>query len=508
MALAATAVMAVAAVAPAAHGPTSAPFGKAYRILLERGIQLQGMVTQDDVFHLATYRDLGYTSVHWLYSNNVPNSDVTKLGPPPGFAWSRWVSGNDKLPPQGNERPYMSRCVGLALVDEQNLNEPATRDKVVALFDAVRDNPAYANTVLYTNNYGGQAPDAALGDFIKRAKPDMLFFDTYPFKSKWDASAPDHAGLVQPADLMPWASELRRYRAHSIAAGIPFGAYMQTFHSVQDYDQTVYRDPSPSELRLNNNLAVAFNAKWLTGFTYNTGASSLFTRPGGDSHPTALYAEQKLVNRRLKNLGNALVRLKPIADWSTDGTTVNMMVLRGQHSDPAHPGRPAPNALPVGFVPDRSAPDAFSEWEADKNDPYLRGWTVANVGKKNLGPATGKSLPGDVYVSWFTPLDESFDGPNFSAEIYVMVVNALTDPTGSAEDCTQEVRLNLLDSLQSVQLLDPDTGKVVTKPLPLAPESGTRRQLVLKLAGGDAALLKFNDGAPFVGAEQQTVGNH
>jgi len=365
----------------------------------------------------------------------------------------------------------------------------------------VRHNPAYANVALFTNNYGGQAPDAALGDFVTRAKPDMLFFDTYPFKSKWDASAPEHAGPVQPADLIPWTSELRRYRQHSIADRIPFGVYTQTFHSVQDYDQTVYRDPSPSELRLNNNLAVAFNAKWLTGFTYNTGASSLFTRPGGDSHPTPLCAEQKLVNHRLKNWSPALVRLKPMADWSTNGTTTSMMVIRGRHADAAHPDKPVANPLPIGFVPDRSAPDGFSEWEADKNDPYLRGWTVANVGAKNLDPATRKPLPGDVYLSWFTPLDESFDGPNFKNEIYVMVVNSLTDPGGTAADCTQEIRLNFLESVQSVQVLDPDSGKVMTQKLAPAPQSSTRRQLVLKLAGGDAALLKFNDGAPFVGVK-------
>ena len=493
------AALVIATLAPVVRAEAPS-LNKGYRLLLERGIQLQGMVTQDDVFHLSTYRDLGYTSVNWLYSNNVPNSDVAKLGPPPGFPWSRWVSDKDKMPPQGSEAAYMSQCVGLALVDEQDVRVPATLDKVVALFNAVRDDRAYANVVLYTNNYGGQAPDGPLSELFRRAKPDMLFFDTYPFKSKWDAKAPEHAGSVQPADLMPWVSELRRYRAHSNADGIPFGVYTQTFHSVQDYDQTVYRDPSPSELRLNNNLAVAFNAKWLTGFTYNTGASSLFTRPGGDSHPTPLYAEQKLVNHRLKNWGNTLVRLKPIGDWVTNGTTTSMMVIRGQHADAAHAGKPAVNPLPIGFVPDRSAPDAFSEWEADKNDPYLRGWTVTNVGTKNPDTA-GKPLPGDVYVSWFTPLDETFDGPNFKNEVYVMVVNSLTDPGGTAGDCAQEIRLNFLESLSSVQMLDPNTGRVVTQELPFAPETKTRRQLVLKLAGGDAALFKFNDGAPFVGVK-------
>jgi hypothetical protein len=502
-------------------GPVSAQaekLSKGYQLLLDRGIQLQGMVTQDDVFHLSTYQDIGYTSVDWLYSSNVPNSDVSRLGAAPGFPWSHWVSDQDHMPPQGNEAPYMSQCIGLALVDEQNLNDPAARDRMVTFFQNVQNNPTYTKTLLYTNNYGGQVSDAALADFFNRAKPDMLFFDTYPFKAQWDQNQPEHIGATLGADNLPWESELRRYRAHSLADGVPFGAYMQTFHAVQDYDHTVYRDPSPSELRFNNNVAVAFNAKWLTGFTYNTGASSLFTKPGGDSNPTPLYNEQKLVNARLKNWSNTLVRLKPIEEMHNaadsnppagpasgnpnfpDGTTTSMMFLKGKNA------AGTVNGIPIGFQDDPEAPSGYSWWEYQKNDPYLNGWGVTNQGAKNGGQK------GDVIISWFKPLDESFDGDTFNDEIYMMVVNALTDPTGSAADCTQEIKLNFMnlpdgdpdaDGNQGIQLLDPDTGKLVT---PTLSSVGTDRyQLTLTLAGGDAALFKFNDGAPFVGVTPLAV---
>jgi hypothetical protein len=513
---AATAALATAAVAALPARPAAAQvdqLSKGYRLLLQRGIQLQGMVTQDDVFHLGTYQDIGYTSVNWLYSNNVPNSNVTQLGPAPGFPWSRWVADQAHMAPLGNEGPYMSQCVGLALTDEQNLNDAGVRDNMVSFFNNVRNDPTYANTLLYTNNYGGQVSDAALADFYTRAKPDMLFFDTYPFKAQWDQSQPEHIGATLGADNLPWESELRRYRQHSIGAGIPFGAYMQTFHAVQDYDHTVYRDPSASELRFNNNVAVAFNAKWLTGFTYNTGASSLFTKPGGDSHPTALYNEQKLVNHRLKNWSNALVRLKPIADLHNasnpnppagpasdyptfpDGTTTSIMILKGKNAAGAS------NGLPIGFQDDYDAPASYSWWEYQKNDPYLNGWGVTNLGTKNGGQK------GDVIISWFKPLDESFDGDDFTDEVYLMVVNALTDPTGSADDCAQRINLNFMDlpdgdlstpGNQGIQLLDPDTGEVVTPTL--ASVGSGKYQLSLTLPGGDAALFKFNDGAPFVGA--------
>ena len=45
-------------------------------------------------------------------------------------------------------------------------------------------------------------------------------------------------------------------------------------------------------------------------------------------------------------------------------------------------------------------------------------------------------------------------------------------------------------------MLDPASGQVQTQTLPIV---NTRRQLVLDLNGGDAALFKFSDGAPFVG---------
>src|SRR2546430_16141935 len=93
-----------------------------------------------------------------------------------------------------------------------------------------------------------------------------------------------------------WYGDLRRYREHAKGAGIPLGIYRQTFHAVQDYDQHVFRDPSPSELRLNTFGAMAFNAKFFNDFVYNTGAASLFTKTFNGSGDTVtnsnvLYAE-------------------------------------------------------------------------------------------------------------------------------------------------------------------------------------------------------------------------
>ena len=452
---------------------TCAAVGKGHLILIDRGLQVQGMVTRDDVFHLNTYSNANYTSVHWLWDSNP-----SQLGVAPGFPWSRWAGDETKVPPLAGESPSMSQLVSLQLGDEWELNDPARRTRAVDWLNAIRTN--FPNTIVYMNNFGGQVNDANLGDFVSRGRPDMLCFDTYPWRSDYSTRVP------RSGPPTSWYGDLRRYREHARVANIPLAAYMQTFHAVQDYDQTVYHDPSPAELRLNHFAALAFNAKVLIDFTYNTGSSSLFTTPGGDSNPTPLFIEKSDVNRRARNLGRALVRLAPIND-APGAYTTGIMFLRGRNSVGTI------NPLPIGFVADPQAPNGYSDWEANRNDPSLRGWVVTNVaGTKNGGQI------GDVIISWFRPLDESFDGPDHTNQVYMMVVNGLTDPTGSAADCRQEIKLNFAfpAGLTSVVMLDPTTGQLQTNALPIV---STRRQLVLNLDGGDAALFKFDDGAPFVG---------
>ncbi|MGI8601918.1 MAG: hypothetical protein ACR2OZ_02855 [Verrucomicrobiales bacterium] len=466
-------VLLTAATGLVAHvQPCGAAPGKGQLILLDRGLQVQGMVTRDDVFHLNTYQNAGYTSINWLW-----NSNPSQMGTAPGFPWSRWASSESDVPPQGAEGPFMSQLVSLQLGDEWHLNQTALRDRAVNWFNAIR--ASFPNTILYMNSYGGQVGDAQLDDFITRARPDMLSFDTYPWRSDYTTRNP----LRGPPTS--WYSELRRYREHARGANIPLASYVQTFHAVQDYDQTVYRDPSPSELRLNHFAALAFNAKVLIDFTYNTGASSLFVTPGGDSNPTPLFAEKSAINTRARNLGKSLVRLKPIGD-ATNQYTTSIVFLRGKNSSGT------PNPLPISFTADPQAPNNYTDWVFGRNDSYLTGWTVTNKGTRN------NTQPGDVILSWFKVLDESLDGPSHANEVYLMVVNGLTDPTGTAADCTQEIKLTFSfpSPITGVDVLNQVNGMVQTQTLPVV--SG-RRELLLSLPGGEPAFFKFSNGAPFVG---------
>ncbi len=475
-------------------------------MLLDRGLQIHGLATKNDVFHVESLQKANYTGVTWIW-----DPDLSKLGAAPGFPWARWIK-EEVRGPSDAERPYLKQLVALQLADELDLNNPAVRDKAVAWFKEIR--PHYPNALLYMNNYGGQVNDAALGDFIRRAKPDMLSFDVYPFKSDYTTHQPSEPAHGSPT---AWYNELRRYRAHALPAGLPVAIYRQTFHAEQDYDKTIYRDPSPSEMNLNTFAALAFNVKYFIDFTYNTGASSLFTKPGGDSHPTARYEQLTRINHRARTLGRALVRLKPIDDLRrqddakesqpTDrspisddlhfksGFTTSILFIRGRWG--AGKANEV-NPLPSDFLPDPQAPSDYSWWEQGKNDPYLVGWSRTNLGQANDGQ------PGDVILAWFEPLQNDATSPSpGKPQRYLMVVNGLTHHAAAAEECRQKITLDFLQKgaggskFPGLLQLDADKGAVRSASLTnIGPD---KLRLNLTLNGGDAVLLKIGDEGRFVG---------
>ena len=174
--------------------------------------------------------------------------------------------------------------------------------------------------------------------------------------------------------------------------------------------RSVYRYPSLSEMRLNTSAALAFNCKWLIGFEYNAGATTLFdilpNGYSGDTYTNTNYIEQIDINLRAQNLGRSLVCLKPIYDLHNpndtnnpppgpasvnpsfpDGTTTSIMILKG------NPGSTTNTGEPIGFQDNPATPKSYSWWESQKNDPYLAGWAVTNMGVNNGGVA------GQVFIS-------------------------------------------------------------------------------------------------------------
>jgi hypothetical protein len=486
----------------------AAELSKGFRLLVEHGFQIQGLVTKDDVFHIQTYATANYTTMDWLGESNP-----AVLGRPPGLPWGRWASDPEHMPPIGDEKLYMSRLISVSLGDEPDLNNPAVRQKNIDWYENFR--PKFPRTILYTNNWGMQIEGSAYQDFISRAKPDMISFDTYPWHSDYGTKQP--VAFKNPSDGNPrdFYNALKFVRAFAYGNNIPFQAYRQSFHAVEDYSKTIYRDPSPSEFRLNTFASLAFGAKSIADFTYNTGATSYFQKPGGDTHKLPLYNDLVAVNKRVRNLGKALVRLKPIAESPVsdgkptgDSRITSIVFISGQHMEK---GKATYNALPTDFHVDAQAPrDAahgdrggYSDWEVGRNDPYLSGWRVTPVGK-NGKPTKNHGLPGDVIFSWFKVLDESFDGPDFKDEVYLMITNGLCALDGTPADCRQEIQLDfgtpkLACPHNTMERLNPDTGRVDA--IQLAPVGGKQR-LVLKIDGGSCELLKFPTGAPFVGLQR------
>ena len=73
-----------------------------------------------------------------------------------------------------------------------NLNDGTTYSNEVNWFTSVQSN--YPNTILYINNYAGQASDAALVGMITQGHCDLICFDNYPFTSEYNTNYTNDIG--------------------------------------------------------------------------------------------------------------------------------------------------------------------------------------------------------------------------------------------------------------------------------------------------------------------------
>ena len=459
----------------AAASPTYA-LNRGQQWFVDNGLQITGVIGDPGrgmPFHLSTYQSMGYTTEVWEWV-----SDPSQLT----MSWGRWVTQVSNLPPVGSESAHLATLKQLNLGtpggDEADLNDPNVRNQQVAFFNSAHANSSLNNVLLWNNNYGGQVNDASLGDFISRAQPDMISFDTYPY-----------APGSQPGGGSPtnWYGDFRRYRQWGMDTNTPVGFYRQTYASPTGVPQT--REISQSELSLQTFAGLAFNAKFISDFTYNFNGNTMFSG-GGDNTITPLGTAAQTINAEVKRLGPALVRLKPVVDQTTPNYTSSMMFIRGKNTNAS-----TYNAIPIGFVADPQN-NAYTDWVQGRNDPYMLEPTAAS----NLG-STNNHLPGDVIISWFRVMDETFDGA-FANEKYFMITNGLADMNATAAQTQQNVTLNFnfaASGITQLQRLSRSTGQV--EDVNLTPLGGSNYSLSLTLDGGRGDLFKFKDGAPFVGID-------
>ena len=65
--------------------PINAQVSKGHQILLNRGLQLQGLSQDDCYLHLDTFTNANYTSINWINSPGAHSSRPDWMGAAPGF---------------------------------------------------------------------------------------------------------------------------------------------------------------------------------------------------------------------------------------------------------------------------------------------------------------------------------------------------------------------------------------------------------------------------------------
>jgi hypothetical protein len=434
-----------------------------HKTLVRKGLQIAAMVFPNyydstSLFSMSRFQESNCTTLDLV----DPYLQPAWIADDPNVCWMRHSTFYDI---QSCEKPYIKNLISMGYGDEQDITSQTELDAIKTKFDSIK--AKYPSVINMTNQGGGQFTADELSDYIAYCQPDMLMFDTYPFYGYYTVAG-------RPPHLY---THMGMYRLLGLAGldatgakPIPCALYTQVFtsDSYPWYGHVV----SQSEMSLNVFAAWTYGFKYIDLFIYmnqvgTTSLQSLLFEGDGDTTPTDEFYEIAEINRQSRNLSPALVRL-----ISTD-----IRFIPGQISSSTN----------------NSVSDDAKSW-SDANRPASTLFTgidtITNMGTCNSG------LRGDILVGFFKPLHESFDGPDYSGEVYFMVLNGLTDYTGSASATRQKMRLRFNSSVTQIQRLSRDTGLVETLPLIV---DGTTKYYELTLDGGTADLFKIDTGAPFVG---------
>jgi hypothetical protein len=150
-------------------------------------------------------------------------------------------------------------------------------------------------------NYIGGSYDHYVEQFCSTVKPKMLCYD--------------HYARFEKVERESYFDNLETIRRHALKNGIPFAFIFQcTPHGT-------YREPSETDLRWQVNTALAYGCQALLYFTYFTPTdkdsnfhNAILDRNG--TH-TPHFAMAQAINRELKVIGTALVKLTSTAVYHT-----------------------------------------------------------------------------------------------------------------------------------------------------------------------------------------------
>ncbi len=448
--------------------PPPRVLSRGHRILIERGLQLEATAHPDVTgnFDPARWAESNFTTALFSAASMTP-FDATGYPSAPGMPWSKIqynVHSNLLFP---SEAPYAPTLIRNQLSDEQDITVQANLDQAKDDFERFR--LEYPNVLVNTSQSAIVWSDAQMRNYMQYTQPNLIMSHRYTMSGDGGSRTVFYEAL-------------EKYRMLSLEGNdgtgtepIPFGFYIGTYNSVSN--------PGPlhseSQIRVKNFAPWAFGSKLLNSYVYEYRDSdhdftSIFFNGPGTSSPTPQFYYAAETNRQSLNLGPALVRL-----ISTD---LRMDV--GRHM--------------AGGPVDNDLSSRISSWDASA-DPYITGISATNNGSKNDG------LEGDVIVGYFESIDVSFSDVGFEDDIYFMILNGLSDDSGTAAETAQTISLNfdfLSSGIDSLLRLSRDTGLI--EQVPLVSDGGSQYHLDLTLDGGTGDLFKFNTGATFLGA---TIGN-
>ena len=451
---------------------------RGHRLILKRGFQIQALM-----FPGAYPAGQSWSASRWSESHyNTPNlhewGNPATFGSAPGIPWSRWmwwdgcVATNPYL--HAHELPYLSTLVSLQAGDERDLGISSVVNTMKMTFDIWEN--TYPDIIRYTSQHGlDGASIATHQNYQSVAKPDMVNMFVYEYK--------DGEG-IKGGSQPKWYEALGKYRLLGLYGNdgtgnkpIPSSCFYQCFiHEGA-------RNMGLTELSASQYAPLVFGYKFTISFFYNDpnpGVSDLVAQifnGDGDQTTNVWFGRAAANNAQIKKITPALERL-----ISRSGDSINYVWVK-------------PGEYDAGWLGtrDNPTPGYCAEWHSGA-DPYMTSINANNPGGWNDG------LRGDVYIGYFNPLHESFDGPDYNNELYFMIMNGLTDVDASPGGVMQQITLNFdfgTNGITSLQRLSRTTGKPET--VNLTHVSGSQYTITLDIDGGEADLFKYNDGAPFVG---------
>lgn len=332
--------------------------------------------------------------------------------------------------------------------DETDLDPQTTRDAFKTAYD--RWKATYPDTLVYTTQLGTSDSTSDVMGYQRYCKPDMAFMFQYPVfdydNEQWD--------------LWKALADYREYGRKGIGATdyaepIPYGCYFESYRSTEGYQRVM----SGSELALAQFAPVAFGFKMTVGFVYacDGGANldAVIFDGLGDQNTNELFGVVAENNRRIKLMGDSLVRLTSTGVYE------------------------------VGDLDD----DDGWFWDPDNNIPSWSSGAIPNI--TGISVASGRG----ALVGEFKVLHEDLDGPMYGDQTYFMLVNGNFSSTGTPSGNATDITLTIgggITALESINLAD---GSVETIPV-------TGGTVTVNLDGGRGKLFKFATGAPFVGFYQ------